>query len=98
MTTIKDAHFTELPIISSLNISSQGIRHPCIYPKKGPGIPHIREAEASQTTRLNILLNMLMDHPNESNKDGKRVKFDPMISEHSNEIMPTRRQIRKREY
>ena len=46
MTTIKDAHFTELPIISSLNISSQGIRHPCIYPKKGPGIPHIREAEA----------------------------------------------------
>ena len=79
-------------------LSPLGIKHPCIYPKKGPGIPHIREVEASQTTRLNILLNMLMDHPNEFNKDGKRVKFDPMITEHPNEIVPTKKQTRKREY
>ena len=39
-----------------------------------------------------------MDHPNAFNKDGKRVKFDPMKTEHSNEIVPTRRQTRKREY
>ena len=72
-------------------LSPLGIKHPSIYPKKGPLVPHIKEADALQTTRLNVLLNMLIDHPQEFNENGERVKFDGLMIDHGTEIGPTRK-------
>ncbi len=50
-------------------LSLDGIRHPSIYPVKGPGLPLIREADGLQNTRLNGLVNMLLKEKHEFNDD-----------------------------